>query len=82
MISDPPMLSGILDEILRRSKERNLSQAELARRASLSPEALSRLRRSLKCEFDTVARLASVVGLDICATPRDSYRRRLEQGLI
>ena len=75
-------LDAIIKEILGRAKASGLSQAELARRADLTPEALSRLRRSLRCDFGTVVRLADVVGLDIQAAPRAPYRRRLEAGLI
>jgi transcriptional regulator with XRE-family HTH domain len=47
-----------------------LSQKALARRAGVSPETLSRIRRRGTADFSTVLGVARVAGIDLLAGPR------------
>ena len=75
-------LSPILREILDAAGRKRLSQAQLARSAHLTPEALSRLKKSGRGDFETVARLASAVGMEVVVRPKSSYATRLAEGIL
>jgi DNA-binding Xre family transcriptional regulator len=75
-------LIGILTEILVRSSAQGLSNAELARRADIAPESLSRLKKTGRADFGTIFKLAEIVDFDIIVRPKESYLTRLERGFF
>ncbi|WP_152048530.1 hypothetical protein [Aureimonas psammosilenae] len=52
----------------------------MARRAGITPEALSRMRSTGGARFDTVERLAAVVGQKLKLAPLDDYLDALLEG--
>ncbi|WP_210318250.1 hypothetical protein [Aureimonas endophytica] len=52
----------------------------MARRAGITPEALSRMRGTGGARFDTVERLAAVVGQKLKLAPLDDYLDALLEG--
>jgi hypothetical protein len=63
-------LLEIVLEILALGKGQGLSNAEVARRADLSPTSLCRLKSLGRADFRTIHRLAEVVGYDISVRPK------------
>jgi len=65
-----PDLSGsLIDEILRTAAQKNLSQKELAARAHLSEEALSRMKKRGSARLSAVERLAEAAGMRVAIVP-------------
>lgn len=76
------MRDAIIDEIFCAMARRGQRQVHVARLAGITPEALSRLKRSRRADFDTVLKLADAVDLDIVARPAESLQVRLERGFF
>lgn len=55
-------LASILATLTRQARARGLSDSGWAERAGVRKETLSRLRRRQSCDFETLRRLAEVVG--------------------
>jgi transcriptional regulator with XRE-family HTH domain len=75
-------LADIVGKIKAEARARGLTDRELAARADMSPEALSRLGRHNGARVDTVERLAAVVGLELSLVPQDSYLAALQTGTL
>lgn len=75
-------LTKLLMRIRQEARARGLSDGELAARAGLSAEALSRLGRRNGARFDTVERLAAVVGLEPTLVSGNSYLAALQTGTL
>ncbi len=52
-----------IDQIIAFARERGINQATLARRAGISPESLSRLKKGGGCRLATALELANAAGL-------------------
>ncbi|EAU41339.1 hypothetical protein FP2506_01190 [Fulvimarina pelagi HTCC2506] len=74
--------AGILRTIFAESARRGWTDAELARRANITPEALSRLSKQGGARFATLERLASAVGFMVKLVPDDDYLERLTSGSL
>lgn len=59
----PALASAVLDRVLAEAKARGLSRRELARRAGVRPETVSRIASRGTCDLATLAGLAAAVGL-------------------
>lgn len=53
----------LVDQILSFARQRGIDQATLARRAGISPESLSRLKKTGRCRLATALELAHAAGL-------------------
>lgn len=73
-------LVQLLDQIRTDARKQGWSDAELARRAGITPEALSRMRTSGGARFETLERLAAVVGQRLKLAPVDDYLESLLDG--
>lgn len=71
------LINTIADEARRRH---GWSQSELATRAGLPPETVSRAKRG--CRADTLERLAKAAGLRLTVVPDDSYVEQLLGGRL
>ncbi len=70
------MLDELLDQLVAGAKRNGWTQAELATRAAIRPETLSRVRGG--CQFDTLERLASATGMRIIAVPESPNRHLID----
>lgn len=75
-------LNQILTDIRAEARKRGFSDGELAARAGLSPEALSRLGRRNGARFQTIERLAAVVGLTPVLVSANDYIAALQTGKL
>jgi len=73
-------LRNQLMTILDRAREMGLTDGELATRALIRPETLSRIKTRGTAEFNTVESLARVVGLKFVLRPVDDVVSAIETG--
>ena len=71
---------SIMDEIRQLARQRGLTDAELARRAGITAEALARIGRRHGARAQTLEALASVVDRRLGLLPVDDYARDLATG--
>lgn len=76
---DPDFLAA-LDEILRTAKARNLPAYELAQRAGVTPETLSRMKRRGSGDWAVLNRMAKIVGKRLALIPDDDTIAALRRG--
>lgn len=60
---------SLINEILRSAAQKNLSQKDLAARAHLSEEALSRMKKRGSARLSAVERLAEAAGMRLTIVP-------------
>jgi transcriptional regulator with XRE-family HTH domain len=70
----------LMAEILSHAKARGWSQNTLAQRASVPDSSISRIKRSGRAELDTLAKLASAVGLRLTLVPDHDYTEKVNRG--
>lgn len=75
-------LRVMMAEIRKKARQMTLSDAELARRAGITPQALSRIGKKHGARFDTIEALARVVELRIGLLPDDEHARALAEGTL
>jgi DNA-binding phage protein len=75
-----PMVQTILDEIVSEAHQRHgWTQADLALKAGLTPETLSRAKKG--CNFRTVEKVAAAAGLKLAVVPNNDYVRNVILGI-
>jgi transcriptional regulator with XRE-family HTH domain len=80
MVNNKTDFSGLLGQVLTTAKAAGIDQRELAQRAGIRPETLSRLKRKGRGDLDTLDRMAQVVGLRLALVVDDDLTARIEQG--
>ncbi|WJW76602.1 helix-turn-helix transcriptional regulator [Thiohalobacter sp. IOR34] len=76
----PEPSTTLLEQILAAARERGLTQQQLASRAGITPETLSRMKKRGSGELTTIERLAAIVGLRLSLLPDDDRLEALRQG--
>jgi DNA-binding Xre family transcriptional regulator len=74
--------SDIINEIIKMAKTQNISQGELATRAGIRQETLSRARKNSTLRFSTVQQLAQIVGLQLKLTPDNPVADKIQEGTL
>ncbi len=69
MTSTGSLSVQLLQQVLKAAQARGVDQACLAEEAGLKPETISRAKKRVGMELNTIARLASVVGLQVVLQP-------------
>jgi transcriptional regulator with XRE-family HTH domain len=64
-------LDKLLEQVLRQARVKGISEAQLAERAGIRPETLSRLKRRDDADVSTLHSLALAVGLRLALIPLD-----------
>ena len=72
----PAILAGILD----RARARGLTARELATRAGIAPETLSRMKARGRGDFAVIDAMARVVGLRLTLVPDDDRVESIRKG--
>ena len=70
----------LLQQVLEAAEARGIGQASLAEQAGLMPETISRAKKRVDMELNTLARLASVVGLQVVLQPIPVRHAKAGQG--
>ena len=72
----------IINEIIEIAKSQNISQGELATRAGIRQETLSRARKNSTLRFKTVQQLAQIVGLKLKLIPDNPVADKVQEGTL
>ena len=74
--------TAIINDIISRARAHGISQGELAARAGIRPETLSRARKNSTLRFSTVQQLANIVGLSLKLVPDNPVIEKVQQGTL
>lgn len=74
--------SGIINEIISAAKSQGISQGELAARAGIRQETLSRAKKNASLRFKTVELLAQIVGLKLTLITDNPVADKIQQGTL
>ncbi|VAW51348.1 hypothetical protein MNBD_GAMMA06-940 [hydrothermal vent metagenome] len=74
--------SGIINEIITTAKIQGISQGELATRAGIRQETLSRARKNSTLRFSTVQQLAQIVGLQLKLIADNPVADKIQEGTL
>ena len=74
--------SDIINEIIKIAKKQNISQGELAARAGIRQETLSRAKKHSSLRFKTVEQLAKIVGLKLKLTVDNPVADKVQEGTL
>lgn len=72
----------IINEIIDMAKMQNISQGELAARAGIRQETLSRAKKKSNLRFQTVQQLAQIVGLQLKLVADNPVAEKIQQGTL
>lgn len=73
-------VNDLLTQILERAKQKGLKQKELAERAGISAETLSRAKKAGDMHLSSLHKLASIVDLKLCFCPAEPIIERINSG--
>jgi len=75
-------ISDLLNEIIELSKRKGMKQKDLAERAGLSAETLSRAKKSGDMHLSSLVRLAETVGLKLQLTTDNQVMDKISNGTL
>ncbi|GMT48365.1 MAG: hypothetical protein IEMM0007_1931 [bacterium] len=74
------VISALLDQIILEGKKQGLEQKEIARKAGISQETLSRAKKASDIQLSTLIRLANAVGLKVALVPAAPVLEKILSG--
>ena len=74
--------SDIINEIIDAAKSQHISQGELASRAGIRQETLSRAKKNSNLRFSTVLQLAQIVGLTLKLNADNPVADKIQEGTL
>ncbi len=74
--------SEIINQIIARAKAQNISQGELAARAGIRQETLSRAKKKSNLRFKTIEQLAQIVGLQLKLIADNPVANKVQEGTL
>jgi len=74
--------SDIINEIIETAKAQNISQGELASRAGIRQETLSRAKKNSNLGFSTVLQLAQIVGFKLKLVTDNPVVDKIQEGTL
>jgi DNA-binding phage protein len=74
--------SDIINEIIGVAKSQDISQGELASRAGIRQETLSRAKKNSNLRFSTVLQLAQIVGLTLKLNTDNPVAEKIQEGTL
>ena len=72
----------LLAQIIELGKRKGLKQKDLAERAGLSAETLSRAKKSGDMHLSSLQKLAGIVGLKLCLSPDEPLMDKINSGSL
>lgn len=72
----------LLTQIIELAKRKGLKQKDLAERAGLSAETLSRAKKSGDMHLSNLQKLANIVGLQLCLSPDEPLMSKINSGSL
>ena len=74
--------SEIIKKIIETAKTQDISQGELAARAGIRQETLSRAKKNSSLSFKTVEQLAQIVGLKLKLVADNPITDKIQEGTL
>lgn len=74
--------NNLIGKIISAGKRNNIDQGELAQRAGIRPETLSRAKKNPNIHLDTLKDLARIVGLRVTLVPDHPVAQQLQDGTL
>jgi len=74
--------SQLLTQIIDIARRKGLKQKDLAERAGISAETLSRAKKAGDMHLSSLQRLAGIVGLKLCLGPDEPVMDKINQGSL
>lgn len=74
--------SRVLEQIFQAAKSHRIPQKELAVRAGISPETLSRMKSRGSGDFSVLNKMAHMVGLRLTLSPDDETLNDIREGKL
>lgn len=74
--------SDIINQIIAIAKTQHISQGELAARAGIRQETLSRAKKNSNLRFKTIERLARIVGLKLKLVTDNPVADKIQEGTL
>ena len=78
--TDKNALQTVLAAILARAEDQGIQAAQLAKRAHVRPETLSRMKSRGTGDFGTIDAMARIVGLKLILVPNDQAQEDIQLG--
>lgn len=75
-------VSSIINEIIAVARAQGISQGELAARAGIRQETLSRAKKNSNLSFSTVLQLAQIVGLKLKLIADNPVADKVQEGTL
>jgi len=72
----------IIDAIIEAAKSQNISQGELAARAGIRQETLSRAKKNSNLRFSTIEQLAKIAGLQLKLITDNPVADKVQEGTL
>jgi DNA-binding Xre family transcriptional regulator len=72
----------LINDLIVEAKLQHISQGELARRAGIRPETLSRAKKNPNIRLETLLDLAAVVGLRLKLIPDHPVVEQIDTGTV
>ena len=77
-----PATTELLRQIIALGRQKGLRQQDIARRARLQPESLSRAKKSGDMYVSSLEELARVVGLKLVLVPDQPVIEKVDKGTL
>ncbi|MDH5180393.1 MAG: helix-turn-helix domain-containing protein [Gammaproteobacteria bacterium] len=74
--------NNLISKIISMAKRQNIGQAELAERAGIRPETLSRAKKNANIHLETLLDLARIVGLRVTLVPDHPVAEQIQDGTL
>jgi len=74
------IISALLGQIIVEGKKQGLEQKDIAEKAGISQETLSRAKKASDIQLSTLARLAGAVGLRVTLAPDHPVLEKILSG--
>ena len=72
----------LLAQIIELGKRKGMKQKDLADRAGLSAETLSRAKKSGDMHLSSLQKLVNIVGLKLCLSPDEPLMSKINNGSL
>ena len=72
----------LLSQIIELARQQGLKQKDLAERAGLSAETLSRAKKAGDMHLSSLEKLATIVGLSLCLSPGEPVMSKINSGSL
>ncbi len=74
--------NNLIEKIIAAGKRNHIDQGELAERAGIRPETLSRAKKNPNIHLNTLKDLAHIVGLRLTLVPDHPVAAQIQEGTL